>query len=86
MSRISDFMAGDKLLHALGCYALTLTLALVWPLPYAALAVLAGGALKEAYDYRRPLTHTADMMDFVADIIGLAAACLVLSALTANTN
>lgn len=78
----------DKLVHLLGCFGLTMTLGyLLTPsqgLPLAvavsAFIVTLIGALKEAYDKQHPLTHTADIMDFLADVIGVSGACLVLLA------
>lgn len=69
----------DKLLHAMGSYALTITLALVFPLPVAALAALTVGALKEVYDHYHP-PHSADWLDFAADAAGVALAAAAIAA------
>ena len=74
-------MSLDKQLHFAVSYGLTLSLAFFLTVPVAALIVLAIGALKEAYDYYRPLSHTADWMDFVADACGVAVACTLLQCL-----
>lgn len=82
MTTILNFVKQlDKLLHILMCFGLTLALALVLPPQYAVVIVLLLGAAKEIYDYRYPLTHTADVMDFVADVVGIAAAsaCVLLA-------
>ena len=71
-------MTLDKQLHFAVSYGLTLSLALFLTVPVAALIVLAIGALKEAFDYFHPLSHTADWMDFAADACGVAVACTVL--------
>ena len=68
----------DKQMHMLGCYALTLTLALFTLPLYAAAIAFAIGFAKELYDYRHPLTHTADSADLLADTIGITAALLPL--------
>ena len=71
-------MTLDKQLHFAVSYGLTLSLALCLTVPVAALIVLAIGALKEAFDYFHPLSHSADWMDFAADACGVAVACTVL--------
>jgi hypothetical protein len=71
-------MSLDKQLHFAVSYGLTLSLAFFLTVPVAALIVLAIGALKETFDYFRPLTYTADWMDFAADACGVAVACTLL--------
>lgn len=68
----------DKIAHALICYGAVLTFALVMPLWIAVAATLVAGAAKEVYDYKTPLTHTADWNDFWADCVGAALAAVVL--------
>ena len=76
----------DKQLHMVGCFALTIVFSLalqyLTPCPhqvlYAWVTTLAIGGLKELYDYCHPLTHTADEMDFLADVIGASAAAALL--------
>ena len=68
----------DKIAHALACYGAVLTLALVMPLWVAVVATLVAGAAKEVYDYKNPLTHTADWNDFWADCIGVGIAVVVV--------
>lgn len=80
----------DKQRHLEICFGLTvaigyllLTLMLLDGLTAVAIAafvVTAIGFGKEVYDKRHPLTHTADWLDFLADLIGVAGACLVLLA------
>ena len=69
----------DKLLHLTVSYALTVTLALVFPLAYAALAALAVGTLKEVYDHYHP-PRSADWLDFAADAAGVALAAAAIAA------
>jgi len=78
----------DKQLHMLGCFALMMMLGywlapsqgLIHSVAIAAAVTLSIGACKEWYDYKHPLTHTADWFDFLADSIGVAAGSLVLLA------
>lgn len=46
----------------------------------AAILALAAGILKEVYDARHPETHTAELVDIIFVILGVAcvAACLLL--------
>lgn len=74
---LTFFKQLDKLLHILVSYALTLTFALAIPLSYAVGATLLIGVAKEIYDKLHPAAHTADVMDFAADAIGIAAATAV---------
>lgn len=69
------FQQRDKQLHISACWALTLTIALVLPLQAAIAVVLVAGVAKEAWDYFNP-PSVADAMDLVADIVGIAAACV----------
>ena len=93
MNTIPTFLKQlDKLLHLAISFALTMTLGyllLPFGLPnaigVAAIAVLAIGAGKEVYDKQHPLTHTADVMDFVADVIGVACAALLAPAMYAKS-
>lgn len=63
-------IALDKRLHACVGFALALPLALDgYPIEGLALAIIAGAA-KEAYDHAHPLTHTADVWDFAATVLG----------------
>lgn len=89
MAAILTFLnQADKQRHLEICFGLTMALGylLLMPLPLliavalAALVVLVIGFGKEIYDKRHPLTHTADWLDFLADAIGVAGACLVLLA------
>lgn len=68
----------DKALHLTVSYALALTLALFLPLLYAVAIVLVIGAGKEWYDYKHPLTNTAEWTDFYADCVGAGLAAAVL--------
>lgn len=72
----------DKALHFTVSYALMLTLALLLPLLYAAAIVLVIGAGKEWYDYKHPLTNTADWLDFAADTLGAGLAVAVINILS----
>ena len=74
----------DKRLHILVSYAMTLTLALVMPLLWAApIALFVGFAKERFYDWYRPTMHTAEWADVAADAIGVAVAvaCLLLAPL-----
>jgi hypothetical protein len=73
------FTQRDKQLHALGCFGLTIVLSTVMPLSCAVQAVILIGIGKEVYDLQHPLSHTADVMDILADVIGIyAGAAFVL--------
>ena len=71
-------MTIDKYLHFGASFVLTLALSTVLPFGYAAAAVLLIGMLKELYDYRHPLMHTADWKDFAADLGGVVAAVSIV--------
>ena len=75
----------DKIYHAVVSYAAVLTFVHLMPLLYAVILTLVVGALKEWYDYTKPLSHTADWNDFWADCVGVgAAAAVVLLAVQYN--
>lgn len=89
MNTILTFLkALDKQLHMMGCCILTVTLGYwltpsfgLMPAAFLAAALTAiVGACKEWYDYKHPLTHTADIMDFAADAIGVSVGSFVLLA------
>jgi VanZ family protein len=88
MSKLFTFLKQlDKQLHILGSFSLTVTLGyllipfgLLTAIAFAAAIVLLIGVGKEVYDYKHPLSHTADPLDFLADVIGVVVATLVLLA------
>lgn len=59
----------DKQAHFLGGYALAVTVGFFSPWVGLAAAVVAGAA-KEGYDYKHPTTHTADLKDLAATVLG----------------
>lgn len=76
MRELLDFFKQrDKQNHIFACWSLTLTLALVLPLQAAIAWVLVAGVAKEVWDYYNP-PSVADAMDVLADIVGIAAACV----------
>lgn len=79
MKIIDFFKQRDKQLHIFACWSLTLTLALVLPLQAAIAWVLVAGVAKEVWDHFNP-PSVADAMDLLADIVGIAAACVCVLA------
>lgn len=73
------FKQRDKQLHIFASWALTLTLALVLPLQAAIAWVLVTGVTKEVWDYFNP-PSVADVMDLIADIVGVTIACVCVLA------
>lgn len=69
------FKQRDKQGHIFACWALTLTLALVLPLQAAIPLVLVAGIAKEVWDYYNP-PSVADVLDLLANIVGIAIACV----------
>lgn len=81
LNKLLTLPYGDKIVYAAGCFAAVVGLVhLGVPLWIAALVVATGGVLKEVYDCRHPDKHTADVMDIVADMVGVWTAVGVLSA------
>jgi hypothetical protein len=61
----------DKQLHIITCVAWVILFQFFMPLSCAIQATLLIGIGKEIYDRAHPETHTADVMDILADAIGI---------------
>ena len=68
----------DKLRHIVYSFALVVAGAFFMPLGWAALIVVVIGALKEWYWDGRLKRGVPEWGDFVADLIGVVLACLLL--------
>lgn len=66
-----DLIPQDKEAHFVSGFALFfLLLACQMPPEYAVITVSLAGVIKEIYDYRHPLEHTADVYDWLATTLG----------------
>ena len=71
-------IALDKQAHALGGAVITLAAGYRLPVLAGFAICIAAGALKEWYDSYHPLTHTADLNDFLATAVGGVVGCVLV--------
>lgn len=86
---LSFLKQSDKQGHIMAFYGITMTLGYLL-IPFlgllyavyvsATVALVLGFSKERFYDWYRPLIHTADWLDFLADVIGVASASMVLLA------
>lgn len=70
-------LAHDKKLHFAVGFIICAVCAIAGYAHMGLVLAIAAGLIKEIYDLAHPLTHTADVMDFVATVVGGSAAYLL---------
>lgn len=71
-------MGYDKIMHIVCGYAIAITFGLIFGIKFGLIFATVAGALKELYDHFHPETHSVEIADFFATIVGGAVACIVL--------
>lgn len=68
----------DKIMHIVCGYAIAITFGLIFRIKFGLVSATVAGALKELYDHFHPETHSVEITDFFATVVGGVVGCIVL--------
>ena len=74
-------MGHDKTLHIMCGYAIAMTFGAIFGIKFGLVLATAAGVLKELYDYFHPETHSVEIADFFATVVGGVVGCIYLEIL-----
>ena len=71
-------MGYDKIMHIVCGYAIAITFGLIFGIKFGLVFATFAGAFKELYDYFHPETHSVEIADLFATVVGGIVGCIVL--------
>lgn len=74
-------MGYDKIMHIVCGYAIAITFGLIFGIKFGLVFATVAGAFKELYDYFHPETHSVEIADFFATVVGGVVGCIYLEIL-----